>query len=337
MVITIPAQARPFNGPRPINMNKDLPQVMKLLELSFGHKLVGSEQRLFNNQVGLSQPAFIWRLNPATSKLALGYVWEEDGRIVGNATLLPTRTAGRYLVVNVAVHPDYRRRHIARQLMDALLMLTQARRGREILLQVVQDNTAAINLYRSMDFDIVGSITSWQCSPSRLREPDLTAADIDIPLIRELARDEWQLAYQLDVTSLQPDLNWPEPLPPNAYKPGLWRRLDNFLNGRRTEVWVTRDETDQLSGLAGIWSEWNRPHQVTLRIHPAQRGRWERPLLAKIIRRLRHLPRRNIRLDHPDDDEPVKQLLREANFKPRRTLTHMRLDIDIPPAVRQAA
>jgi hypothetical protein len=54
----------------------------------------------------------------------------------------------------------------------------------------------------------------------------------------------------------------------------------------------------------------------------------ERPLLAKLMRRLQYLPRRNVQIDHPDDDELVNSLLQEANFQPRRTLTHMRLDLD---------
>ena len=54
----------------------------------------------------------------------------------------------------------------------------------------------------------------------------------------------------------------------------------------------------------------------------------ERPLLAKLIRRLHYLPRRNVEVEHPDNDELVNALLQEANFQPRRTLTHMRLDIN---------
>lgn len=261
-----------------------------------------------------------------SSKLALGYVWMEDGRIVGNATLLTTKTDGRYLVVNVAVHPDYRRRGIARCLMDALLTTAQKRNGRQILLQVVKDNMAAINLYHSMQFDTLGSMTTWRCSISRLRDIEPVVGNRDEPIVRKLARKEWQTAYQLDIACLPPDLNWPELLPQDAYKSGFWRRLDNFLNGRHGEVWVTTNEAKELTGLAGIWSEWGRAHQVILRVHPDWQGLLERPLLAQVIRRLRYLPHRNIRLDHPDD-KYVNQLLRDANFQPKRTLTHMRLDI----------
>lgn len=334
MVITIPAPAqrsqgqRP-EGPRPINLNKDVPQVIQLLELVFGHKLGGSGQHLFSGEAGFTQPAFLWRLKPMSNKLALGYVWEEDGRIVGNATLLATRQKSRFLVVNVAVHPDYRRRGIARGLMQALIELTQAKQGREILLQVVKGNEAAVSLYADLRFQTLGHMTTWHNNVARLRDIESSISDYHpAQRIRELPRNWWKTAYQLDTRALPLDLNWPEPLPRDAYKLNFWRRMDNFLNGRHAEVWATTNEANQLTGLAGIWSEWGRPHQITLRIHPAWQGQLERPLLAKTIRRLRYLPRRSIRLEHPDDDKLTNELLREANFQPRRTLTHMRLDIN---------
>ncbi|MCP4426623.1 MAG: GNAT family N-acetyltransferase [Chloroflexi bacterium] len=330
MVITIPASAQSSRqGLRPINLNKDIPQVIKLLELVFGYKLGGNGQRLFSSETGFTQPAFLWRLNPMSSKLALGYVWEEDGRIIGNGTLLTTSQSGRYLVVNVAVHPDFRRRGIARNLMDALIQLAQTKQGREILLQVVKENEAAITLYETMRFQTVGHMTTWHSSVSRLRDIEPTVGGRQNPVIREMPRRSWQAAYQLDAKALSPDLNWPEPLPRDAYKLNLWRRFENFLNGRHAEVWAATNEANQLTGLAGIWSEWSRPHQVTLRVHPAWQGQLERPLLAKTIHRLHRLPHRNIRVDHPDDDKCATALLREANFQPRRTLRHMRLDITI--------
>lgn len=327
MVITIPAQQRQTHGPRPINLNNDVPEVIKLLELVFGQKLGGTGQQLFGPDAGFGQPSFIWRFNPAASKLGLGYVWVEDGRIVGNATLITTRTHGRFLIVNVAVHPDYRRRGIARGLMDGLIDLAQERHAKELLLQVVSDNQAAINLYQSMQFKTVGTMTSWRCSIARLKNIEPSKPNLPAILVQELPKEDWKAARQLDQAALNPDLSWPELLPEDAYKTGLWQRLVNFMNGRHTETWVTKDDARKLTGLAAIWGEWGRPHQVVLRVHPQWQGRLERPLLDKVFHRLRYLPRRNVRLDHQNDDLLVNQLLREANFQPRRTLTHMRLDI----------
>jgi len=329
MVVTTHTQEQAYPGLRPINLNTDIPRVLKLLEICFGDS--GSQhdgQRFYTGPATINQQAaFLWRLNPAADKLALGFVWEADGRIVGNVTVLTTQVPGRFLVVNVAVHPEQRRQGIAYRLMEAVHEMVQKRNGHEILLQVVKTNTPAVNLYQMLNYSRLGSMTSWQAPASRLRRLEPTADGSLGPHIRELRPSEWQSAYNLDLAALSPELNWPEPLNHDAYQNGLWRKITNFVNGRSMETWVTTNN-NQLSGMVTILSEWGRTHAASLRVNPKWRGDLERPLLAKLIRRLQYLPRHNVRLDHPDDDEFTSHLLREANFQPKRALTHMQLKID---------
>lgn len=325
MVVTAQARGQSRNGPRPINLNKDIPQIMHLLEICFGAKLNVEGQRMLAGPTNPDrQIAFLWRLKPAASKLALGYVWEDNGRIVGNVTVLTTKVPGRYLVVNVAVHPDHRRRGIARALMEKVEKMVQLRGGHEIILQVVKENEPARALYRALDYTIIGSMTAWYAPASRLRTIDSTPASGLNPYIRELRGSEWRAAYQLDQAALNPDLNWPEPLPHDAYKLNFWRRIVNFFNGRSIETWVIPNASEQPIGLASILSEWGRSHRVSVRVHPTWQGEMERPLVAKVLRRLQYLPRRKVRIDHPDDDVEMNNLLQAANFSPKRTLTHMR-------------
>lgn len=329
MIVTAPSQDQSKNGLRPINLNTDIPGILRLLELVFGASLRAEGRPIIaSNDLAAQSPAILWRLMPAAAKLSLGFVWEADGRIVGNVTVLTTEMPGRYLVVNVAVHPDYRRQGIARLLMKQVETLVRQRNGHQILLQVVKQNTAAIDLYNLLKYTTVGSVTQWATSVSRLRRLELNVEGSS-PRIRELKRQDSSAAFALDRQALHPDLHWPEPLQPDAYKTGFWVSARNFLNGRQTETWVVAgEERNQLVGLGRIESEWGRAHHLTLRVHPAWQGRLERPLLAKMIRRLKASSRRNVRLEHPDDDELVNALLQEANFQPRRTLTHMRLDLD---------
>ena len=323
MVITVPAIERSGNGPRPINLNKDIPQVLELLRLAFGESLDAEGQRILQGHTAVTgQPAILYRLNPMASRLSRGYVWEKDGKIIGNVTLLNTNINGRYLIVNVAVHPDYRRRGIARMLMNATIEHVHQQNGREILLQVDKDNNHAISLYHELGYQTEGIMTSWMATAGRARAIQSHAA---IP-IRGLRGNESTAAYELDILALPPNLNWPEPVAKDTYQFNMWRRFTNFMNGRHHETWVTTDGR-YLTGSVSLWSEWGRAHQLTLRVHPKWQGELERPLLAKIIRQLPYIPRRNVRIDHPHDDELTTNLLTEANFKPRRTLTHMHLDL----------
>ena len=325
MAITV-ADTRARDGLRPIDMSRDVPQIIELLKLVFGEALELDDQQFLGDEVGAQLSSLFYRLNPATSRLANGFVWLAEGRIVGNVTLLPTKAWDRFLVANVAVHPNYRRQGIARAMMHAVTSAVKTRGGRAILLQVVKDNHSAIDLYRSLGYVGLGHMSSWYCSTSRLRRVDPPGSDPAID-IRPLPARRWREAYTLDTACVPPDLNWPEPLRPDAYRQTLWQRLGDFMNSRLFETWAVADSRDHLVGLTTITGQWGRPHLVTLRVHPNHAGRLERPLLAKVVRRLQNLPRRNVRIDHPDDDTVANTLLAEANFAVQRTLTHMRLDL----------
>ncbi len=327
MDVTVPAY-REGNGARPVNLNKDIPALMDLLQTVFGEKMDGHSRRVFADAQSSPKPAFFWRLNPAVTRLSPGFVWEENGRIVGNVTLLSTRSSRRYLVANVAVSSAYRRRGIAQSLMAAVEAEVSYRGGREVLLQVVKGNEPAVKLYQNLNYESLGSVTTWQASISRLRDLPYQPEYGVYPSVKSLPGKRWSEAFVLDKMSLHPDLNWPEPIPMDIYKQSWWQRFSNFMNGRFFETWVVENSEGQLVGLGRIWGEWGRPHLVALRVHPHWQGQVERPLLTKIIQRLRQLPRRSVRFDHPDDDQLVNNLLSEANFTKKRTLTHMRRELE---------
>lgn len=328
MVITIPA-SQTHNGPRPIDPNRDLPQIVDLLRLVFGRELTADGQNIFRNLPDKSTPAVFWRLDPVVARLMPGFVWESDGQLVGNVSLLPTRTRKRFLIANVAVHPNFRRQGIAHILMCAAHDEVRKRQGREIYLQVDFGNEPAIALYQGLGYALKGSMTTWRSSVSRVRDVSVaTAASENIVGIRKLDRRRWKEAYRLDTSVVMPDLHWPEVLETDIYKSSLWSQLTDFLSGRFQHSWMSVDEENRMIGLATISGEWGRPHQLALRVHPLWKGRLEEPLLQQLINELRKLPRRNLQLIHLADDAYMNQLLTVANFDRSRTLTHMRLDIN---------
>lgn len=325
MVITVPAASQSDYGLRPIDVRRDIPQVVELLRLVFGNSLDSDERQAFGDMG--SRPDILWRLDAAASRLTQGYVWLADGRVVGNLTLLPTKVFGRYLVANVAVHPAYRRQGIARGLMDAAADEVRAKQGRVILLQVVKDNVGAVRLYESLGYRNLGNVTTWGVNHSRIRQITPAHTVEEMPDIVPLPARRWREAYDLDVLALPADLNWPEPLAPDVYRQTLLRRIGQLFGGQQFESWIVRGQQRQLVGLAVIEREWSRAHHLRLRVHPEWRGSLERPLLAKLIRRMAYLPRRAVRVDHPENDQLVTELLREANFTSHRTLSYMRLDL----------
>lgn len=330
MIVTAKPPTASLNGPRPINLNKDIPQVLQLLDLVFGNTMDYESRQLLSSSLrSSSQPSFMWRLSAVASKLSLGFIWEQDGRIIGNVTVLTTNTPGRYLVVNVAVHPNYRRQGIARALMQQVTNLVRSRHGNQIMLQVVHDNQAAIDLYHDLHYQTLGTMTAWYGAVSRLPLIDATLDHTPAPPIRSMRAHEWRTLYQLDTQALPPNLNWPEQLAANYYYLSWWMKFNNLFNGRQVETWLIPhpQASQEIIGMYHLISEWGRSHYAHFRIHPHWQGQLERPLIAHFTRRMMQKPRRSIRIDHPATDTTMNRLLNQANFIPKRTLTHMRLDL----------
>jgi len=85
---------------------------------------------------------------------AMGFVWEVDGRLVGNISVLPYTHKGRRLnlVANVAVAPDYRGQGIGKALIGRALRFSHQVGVREVWLQVKHDNDSAIRMYQQFGF-----------------------------------------------------------------------------------------------------------------------------------------------------------------------------------------
>src|ERR1044071_2801092 len=120
--ITIPVKREENPHVRSLNVLRDLPHVADLIELCFSSTMDRDGQRYINDmRRDSNDDSFLRWANrmPESSSLPMtGYVWEENGKIVGNASLIPFRDHGQriYLIANIATHPDYRRRGIARTL-----------------------------------------------------------------------------------------------------------------------------------------------------------------------------------------------------------------------------
>jgi ribosomal protein S18 acetylase RimI-like enzyme len=328
MVLTF-SDSRPSGGPRPIDPTRDFPQLTKLLRKVFADELEADDQHPFLSAGIADSPSFLWRLDPFLNRLVPGFVWEEDGRIVGNVTLLPTRSPRRFLVANVATEPDFRRQGIARALMEAAAKEARRHGAGEIRLQVERDNAAALALYSSLGYAALGALTTWRLLDLRpyAAAGAFAAGGNDAEIIR-LPQSRWREAYELDIAALGKDLSWPEPLTVNAYRQGWPRRLGDFLNGRSFEAWTAKDGSGALAGLACIYGEWGRSFQLRVRVRPDRRGRLEAALVEKLIHRLGHLPRRRVFLAHDAGDAAMNEVLPAARFRADRTLAQMRLLFD---------
>ncbi len=228
---------------RPLNILRDLPGVADLVEKCFADTIDAEGRRYLQQmrRAGQDNAFMRWASNAveSVSMPLSGYVWEENGEIIGNVSLIPYRHKKKkiYLIANVAVRPDYRRRGIGRALTAAAMHHASERRAIATWLHVREDNPGAIALYASLGFQELARRTMWQAKPDRNASMDGPG----IAITRRSSRD-WP-SRKPGLNRLYPELmTWYQPMPWQSLRPGLGPFLYRFMMDYEVRHWVARDE-----------------------------------------------------------------------------------------------
>ena len=227
---------------RQVNVRQDLLAVADLIELCFASTL-DEDGRDYLRQLRWTarDATYLSWLQGAAERIAAplyGFVWEEGGRIVGNLSLIPLYRGGKitYLIANVAVHPEFRRRGIGRELTQAALDHLRQRGVDTAWLQVRDDNPVAYHLYLSLGFIERARRTTWLGYPGPGATRQLAEG---ISVHRRRAHDwDQQVGWLRQI--YPPEVTWNLPLNLARLSPSPWQRLLRFLRGEDQGHWTAR-------------------------------------------------------------------------------------------------
>jgi ribosomal protein S18 acetylase RimI-like enzyme len=224
---------------RPLDVRRDLLAVADLIDICFASTM-DAEGREYIQHIRrvATDPAYMRWMPGAGEKISVpmhGYVWVEDGRLVGNLTLIPFYRQHRwlYMIANVAVHPDFRQRGIGRILTEKALQHIQEHGAASAWLQVRDDNRVAYNLYVKIGFQERAWRTTWQCYPG-LAPSKEAPADMSVTSVSN--RDWPQQRAWLQI-AYPPEVAWNLPFNINHLSPSFWSSLLRTLNGSVIEHW----------------------------------------------------------------------------------------------------
>ncbi len=307
---------------RPLNIMRDLPGVANLVEKCFADTMDADGRNYIQQmrRAGQDNVFLRWADNAVeTASMPLsGYVWEENGEIIGNVSLIPHRRTRKkyYLIANVAVDPKFRNRGIGRALTLAAVQHAKNHNSYETWLHVRDDNPVAIGLYRSMGFKELVRRTSWQAQPDRSGNiQDLTI------LVSKRNVHDW-LLQETWLKRLYPtEMTWYQPLPWSLLRPGFGPMLYRFFSDFEVRHWVVR--SDSLPSAMISWQAMvGRNDQLWVAIPPDGNGE----NLSALLRYVRHelAWREKITLDYPAEEN--KASIEAAGFRPIRTLLWMKFD-----------
>lgn len=340
-----PADDPHFTGVRAVDFKRDLADLADLIEMAFSDTMDSSGRAAIREMRALSRMGtgltVFSGVSDAISGISPGYVWAEEGRLVGNVSVYPA-ALGRHhpptwIIANVATHPAFRGRGIARRLMQAALGAIETEGRRRIagragasrrvgaVLQVERGNMTARRLYESFGFAADAAFTHWR----RQRSTRIPQPLENPPYITRRGRGEWKAEYALARRARPlwaPDrpavVGWLRPLDAHLFRPSIGRWLSDLINLRAHEHLIIRDETGGLG--AALWIESavaTDSTTLTLFTDPTYAGLYDAALINSAVRRFG--TRTALTLDQPASDEVGAAVLQMHGFAPVRTLVQM--------------
>ncbi len=307
---------------RPLDPHKDLLIVADLIELAFASTMDqdGREYLRQMRQAAHDETFLRWMPRAGETSLAPvhGYVWEEDGRVVGNLSLIPYRKQNQkiFLIANVAVHPDYRRRGIARELTQAAITYARQNQASSVWLQVREENEAAHHLYRSLGFLERTRRTTWMNHPIQ----QIAVTDPSISVTPRKGSD-WRFQKAWLLETYPPDITWNLPFDVNRLRPSIFNDLYLFMMNEESFHWAARRNGE----LIGILT-WESTHAFADSLWLAAPSVYEddalRALLPKTLRTVS--PRRSLSFNYPAGR--AVSTLESCNFSPHQTLIWMEVN-----------
>ena len=318
---------------------RDLRGVADLIETSFALDLDRSGQSALRELRWMSylKPILWWMVyfSPAYTDFLSGFVWEEDGKIVGNITVNRSSVGSRrWLISNLAVAKNHQGRGIGRCLMDAGLELIKEQSGIAVSLQVRADNTRARRLYETLGFKHISGTTHLRMG----RVPRIKGI-YPLPRLPEglLLRprkfnsyDSYQ-AYDLAcaATSSAAQKEWP--LYRHQFRLGSQEYIDNFLRrligSGPAAYWVVEDR-QKFVGLIDIHpGTFSQTHRLRLIVHPDWRRHLERLLIGKALAYLYPWRNRSIFIRHAIDHVEALEVYKDLGFQEEQTLLWMKREM----------
>lgn len=321
----------PQTGIRPFDIGRDLRPVAELIAKAFASELDARgaaalrEMRIMGYMSGLLR-----LLNRSTGEfddVFNGFVWLEDGRVVGNITVQRADSYGnRWQIANVAVEPEYRGRGIARQLLQRSLEHIAQARGKWAVLQVYEKNQVALNLYEKLGFENMGGEIEMQIN----RIPSVPAPP-PIPYFRTFEAKHWRLLFDLANSQMHAHAQWWR-TPRRAdfqvnmeeqFAEWFWRVMGrNRMHRGAIQVGSYFDAAILLNA-----RRWRGEHEIQFWVRPERHGMYEASLVQWALAHLQEYPRWPVKVCLNTHQQAAVEVFSRYGFRKHHTLLTMRRQV----------
>jgi len=271
------------------DFKEDVERVSSLLELVFENELQSkglSTQAVFDEFRALQPFLKFLGIFSSNFKHSLdGFVVEnQKGEIIASVNV--GFALSHWEIAMVATHPDYRRKGLARMLVNKAIEHAKNLGAKMCVLEVLNINEPAYNLYKSLNFVHYDSITRKKLEPENLEETPL----VEIPegyFLSELKRNKKtnQVRYELDLRSTPEDVQVFHPIDRKRYhRPFLIRLIRPiarlFIKIKSKHWTIYREDKLVATMSTRVSNKEGSPHRIDLMIDTLHRENLVEPLLT---------------------------------------------------------
>ncbi len=303
---------------RPLDIRSDLDGMGELMAVAFADDAttVGTdllaEVRMLKKLVPVV--LILRRVSEAFRHTFDGFVIEDQGSFV---SLVVTGRSGakskRWEIGNVATLPDYRRRGLARRLVDRAIEHAKTHGAEMCLLEVRAENIPAYQLYHSQGFEHYDSTTVMKLE----NLPAVQSLPADGFTMRPMKYGEWRSRYELARLETPPEVQAFLPVSEAEFHVSALQQLVEPVVKITQKIDIYRwafEKNGQLVGTLSLAARRARakvPHELSLRVLPQHRQALTEPMLTLALQTLgsypRQITRTQIRTSYTDQIETFKK------------------------------
>jgi GNAT superfamily N-acetyltransferase len=253
-----------MNNPRPFQLPQDIDTMVTLINEGFQYpenpawSVQADEREGMADQFnGIKRIWPILRIlqffAPLLRDAMRGFIYEEDGKPAGLINHMRQRNAPEWYIGNVTVLPAYRRRGIARKLVEATLAEIRAREANAAYLEVVAGNLPAYKLYEELGFVSYTSTTQydWEHGPaiSEISLPNGFSQNSSDPF-------DWKRRMEFAMRITPPEILRYEPIQEDRFRSPFFVRILNPLfsqiSGAKSKQFMLVTAQGETAAMGGV-------------------------------------------------------------------------------------
>ncbi len=309
---------------RKLDIRFDQSAVADLIESCFGEYLDPDGLTYIKRirQAAKERKSIQWLqgCNEMLSYPLYGFVCETDqGEIIGNLSLIPFERNGRwiYLIANVAVAEQWRRKGIAKKLTTTALAHLSQQGVQTAWLQVREDNDSAVSLYQTFGFQEFSRRTTWVKSTSIGEDIEIKTREITI---EKRKAKHWLQHAQLLHRTYPQDVAWNLSLYIREFAPGILPSFKSAIMRTELQHYIAK-KNNQVIGFASWQSRNLFSDSIWLAMYADHEDLATGPLLHNLEKALRN-KHRPLTINYPANRN--NQAFEESGYSRLNTLVWMK-------------